>query len=192
MPAAAGFGVKDIGKIIQGCLKNDRKSQFLLYDYCFDCMMSICLRYEKDRDLAMEILNAAFIKVLKTLNSYDASCPLKPWVRRITLNEAIDSFRKKQRRREVFEQDGEPEYGRQMQMPGSEHWVESQYLQHLLHSLKENEKVVFNLFAIDGYSHKEIGEFLGITERSSIRHLTNARRKLQDQLAASEMRIKKA
>lgn len=167
-----------------------------MYDYCFDCMMSISLRYEKDRDRAMEILNASFIKILKKLDSYDSNYEFKPWVARVTLNEAIDRFRQKQRHREVFDENCSDEHmhhnNGQIELPGSEQWVESEYLQHLLHSLKKQEKVVFNLFAIDGFSHKEIAEKLGIAERSSIRHLTNARRKLQEQLAASELGTKKA
>ncbi len=165
-----------------------------MYDYCFDCMMSICRRYEKDDDSAMDILNQAFIKVLKNLGGYESKYPLKPWLRKITLNVAIDKYRQKVRKREVFEDwDDETPYEdtNQGTLHGLE-WVESDYLQHLLSSLKDAERTVFNLFAVDGFSHKEIGEMMEITERSSIRHLTNARRKLQEHLKSSEKGMKKA
>lgn len=186
--------MSELNHIIKGCLKNDRKCQYALYNQVFDMMMGICMRYCKDENLAMETLNMAFLKVLKNLDSYDPEFDLKPWVARIAVNESIDAYRKKVRRREFID-DNEDEIEN---MAGNGHggesleWEESEYLQHLLEGLKDAEKVVFNLYAIDGYSHKEIGEMMGITERSSIRHLTNARRKLQEMIPAPELRIKKA
>ena len=157
-------------------------------------MMGICMRYCKNEDLAMETLNMAFLKVLKNLDSYDSEFDLEPWIARITVNEAIDAYRKKVRRREFIDEneDEVENMAGHSQSNDSLEWEESEYLQHLLEGLKENEKVVFNLYAIDGYSHKEIGEMMGITERSSIRHLTNARRKLQEMIPAPEFRIRKA
>ncbi len=186
--------VKDISEIIEGCLKNDRRSQFMLYDYCFDGMMGICMRYEKDETRALELLNGAFVKVLKNLNSFDNSLAFMPWCNRLTVNEAIDNYREKVRRREIFDQEQE-ELENLSGMADCQvtlDWEETEYLQNLLTSLKESEKTVFNLFAIDGYSHKEIAAVLGISERSSIRHLTNARKKLQEMLPQKEFGIKKA
>lgn len=183
-----------LNHIINGCLKNDRKCQYALYNQLFDLMMSICMRYCKDEDLAMETLNMAFMKVLKNLGSYDFKYDLNPWVARITVNEAIDAYRKKVRRRDfIDENEDELENVSAASESNDSHgWEEMEYLQHLLDGLKDSEKMVFSLYAIDGYSHKEIGEMMGITERSSIRHLTNARRKLQEQLPAPELGIKKA
>lgn len=185
--------VKQIDKIIKGCLDNDRQSQFRLYDYCFDPMMSICQRYEKDQDAAMDLLNQAFVKVLRKLETYQMELDLLPWVRKITANMAIDHYRKKTRAREIFD-DNVAELEKEPASIGhvSLHWVEEEFLEHLLTQLKEAERTVFNLFAMDGFSHKEIAESLGITERSSIRHLTNARRKLQYHLSIVEPGIKKA
>lgn len=190
--------VKDISEIIEGCLKNDRRSQFMLYDYCFDGMMGICMRYEKDETRALEVLNGAFIKVLKNLDSFDNSLAFKPWCNRLTVNEAIDKFREKTRRREIFDQDqdqdqeGLENFSGAAESQATLDWEETEYLENLLNNLKESEKTVFNLFAIDGYSHKEIAAVLGITERSSIRHLTNARKKLQEMLPQKEFGTKKA
>ena len=166
----------------------------MLYDYCFDSMMSICMRYEKDENRALEVLNGAFIKVLKNLHTYDTDLAFKPWCNRLTVNEAIDKYRQKTRRREIFDDDceGLENFSSTESVPAEDHWEEAEYLQSLLEKLKESEKTVFNLFAIDGYSHKEIAAMLGITERSSIRHLTNARRKLQELLPKREFGIKKA
>lgn len=174
-------------------MNNDRQSQFQLYECCFDAMMAICMRYVKDRDTAMDVLNQAFIKVLKKLDSFEQDRELLPWVKRITANMAIDHYRQNSRRSE-FVNDNIPvlEQEAKASDPFTDAWVEEEYLQHLLNQLKEVERTVFNLFAIDGFSHKEIAASLGITERSSIRHLTNARRKLQCQLSEMEPGIKKA
>ncbi len=186
--------VKDISEIIEGCLKNDRRSQFMLYDYCFDGMMGICMRYEKDETRALEVVNGAFIKVLKNLDSFDNSLAFKPWCNRLTVNEAIDKYREKTRRREIFDDDKEEleNFSGSAESQATLDWEEAEYLHSLLNNLKESEKTVFNLFAIDGYSHKEIAAVLGITERSSIRHLTNARKKLQEMLPQKEFGTKKA
>ncbi|MGB0176076.1 MAG: RNA polymerase sigma factor [Owenweeksia sp.] len=184
--------MKDTSEIIQGCLKNDRRSQFQLYDYCFNPMMSICIRYERDEEMALEILNLAFIKVLKKLDTYEPKFPFDPWFKRITVNEAIDSYRRKARRMELFDNGVEdlenhgPEDGSGME------WVEREYLEHILKKLKKIEQIVFNLYAVDGYSHKEIAEELDMSERSSIRHLASARRKLQDMLPKDEIGLRKA
>jgi len=174
-------------------LRNNRQSQFELYNYCFDAMMGICMRYENDRDTAMETVNITFVKVLKNLKDYDPRHELLPWVKRITLNTAIDNYRKKVRRREhingnviELEKHAGSEGGH------SDNWEEREYLEHLLNTLKDTEKTVFNLFAIDGFSHREIAEELGISERTSIRHLTSARKKLQEQLKVEEQGSEKA
>lgn len=186
--------VKDVSEIIKGCLENDRRSQFMLYDYCFDSMMGICMRYEKDETRALEVVNSAFIKVLKNLDSYDMDLAFKPWYNRLTINEAIDRYREKVRRRELFDQDSDEleKHSKTAEISQGDDWEQAEYLTELLSHLKEPERNVFNLFAIDGYSHKEIGAMLGITERSSIRHLTNARRKLQELLPQKEFGIRKA
>ncbi|MDZ7847676.1 MAG: sigma-70 family RNA polymerase sigma factor [Owenweeksia sp.] len=157
-------------------------------------MMSVRVRYENNENDALEVLNTAFIRLLKNLKDYDSQYPLLPWVRRITINIAIDRYRQKKRQRKLMECGGDDLES----MSGNSHsienekWIESEYLKYLLRGLNESEKTVFNLFAIDGYAHKEIAEELGITERSSIRHLTQARRKLQEQITQSEIGTKKA
>ncbi len=152
------------------------------------------MRYCRDEDSATEVVNTAFMKTLKKLNTYDPEFPFKPWAQRIALNEAIDRYRQKKRRNELMVESSEEweqlETG--SQLPEDTYWIEAEYLQKLLEELKETERTVFNLFAIDGYSHREIGKMLSITERSSIRHVTNARRKLQHLISLREPGVKKA
>ncbi len=184
--------VKELDKVIQGCLHNDRRAQFQLYDYCFNPMMSICMRYEKEEDMAMEVLNVAFMKVLKSLHTYEPKFPFDPWFKRIAVNEAIDSYRKKCRRMSLFENGVDNLENQSInEQPGGE-WIEKEYLEYIMGSLKKVEQMVFNLYAIDGYSHKEIAEALDISERSSIRHLGNARTKLQEQLPDGKIGLRRA
>lgn len=155
--------------------------------------MSVCQRYERNEDDALEVLNTAFIKILQNLETYKKDLTLKPWVRRVTINVATDRYRQKKREREKFDPNGEAlaQYNGAPAYAEGLDWVEEEHLLHLLHGLKKREKLVFNLFVIDGYTHKEISALLNITERSSIRHLTNARRKLQIKWAEYEPGMKK-
>lgn len=165
----------------------------MLYEYCFDGMMSICIRYDKDQDQAMETLNLAFLKVLKSLDSYNSKLPFKPWYTRITINEAIDSYRKKMRRMQVIRNEAVDENQNGTKTEYMDHeWIEDEYLESILQHLKESERTVFNLYAIDGYSHREISELLDISERSSIRHLGSAREKLQQMIKMKNTGIRKA
>lgn len=186
--------MEDITEIIKGCLKNDRRSQFKMYDYCFDTLMSICWRYEKDEDTAVEMLNTAFIKILEKLDTYNPEYSFKPWIQRIMVNECIDYYRKKKRKQQVF--DGNEEVGVDggavVPIDADEHWIETEYLSHMMQTLSDMEKLVFNLYAIDGFSHKEIANDLNISERSSIRHLGNARKHLQSMLSESQYGAKGA
>ncbi len=155
-------------------------------------MMSICVRYEKDEEMALEILNTAFMKVLKKLSTYQSKFPFDPWFKRITVNQAIDSYRKKTRRMELFENGVEDLENQSLNDESGTEWIEKEYLDHILKKLKKIEQVVFNLYAVDGYSHKEIAEELDMSERSSIRHLSSARRKLQEMLPNDEIGLRKA
>ena len=155
-------------------------------------MMSICMRYEKDEEMALETLNLAFIKILKKLHTYEPKFPFDPWFKRITVNQAIDSYRKKVRRMELFETGVDDLENQSSTHEADTEWVEKEYLEHILQSLKKVEQVVFNLYAVDGYSHKEIAETLDMSERSSIRHLASARRKLQEMLPNGEIGLRKA
>ncbi len=186
--------MRPIQEIVQACLQNERKAQFELYDHCFDAMLSVCRRYERNEEFAIEIVNMAFIKVLKNLSKYQPNKPFTPWVCRIAVNQSIDRYRQKAKERELFDAIEEKAHLSDISVStySEVEWENEEYLQSLLEHLSESEKTVFNLFAIDGYKHKEIATQLGITERSSIRHLTNARNKLQQLIEEKQMRIKKA
>ena len=93
----------DIPKdILKKCRKNDRRAQFELYELCYPTLMSVCLRYEKNKESAEELLNLAFFKILTKLDKYAPNVPFEAWIRRVAINTIIDEFRKKSRDKHMF------------------------------------------------------------------------------------------
>ncbi|HJW30486.1 MAG TPA: RNA polymerase sigma factor [Saprospiraceae bacterium] len=170
-------------RLLDACMKGDRKAQLRLYDQCYSYMMSICIRYCKDRQEAGSRLNLAFLKVLQHLDQFDSTGSFKGWISRITLRSIIDEFRSNQKHYEHHVYFGQP--SQDMEWPDEEinHLAEHIDLDHLMaliNQLNPMSRQVFNLFVLDGYGHKEIGDMLKISEGTSKWHLHEARRKLQE------------
>jgi RNA polymerase sigma factor (sigma-70 family) len=170
-------------KLIALCIRQDRKAEYELYRISYSYLMSICRRYSKDRDSASESLNLGYMKILKNLKSYKPAIPFKTWIRRIMINTLIDEYRKNKREGEkvtyvesYFDQTSYSEANEALSRISCK-----QIYEHINH-LPEATRNVFNLFVIDGYSHKEIGEMLGISEGTSKWHLNSARQKLRDEI----------
>jgi RNA polymerase sigma factor (sigma-70 family) len=168
----------DIQILIRGCLKNDRKAQEELYKRYYPAMMALCLRYVRERSDAVEVLNDAYLKVFKQLTRYDAAkAALYTWMRKIVINTALDSLRKQKlvRSREMLTVTDEE--------PGIENEAISKLsgdeLLGLILQLPVTTCLVFNLYGIDGFSHREIASMLGISEGTSRWHLSDARRQLR-------------
>lgn len=168
----------DIQILIGGCLKNDRKAQEQLYKKFYHAMMALCVRYAKDKNDALEILNDGYLKVFKNMGQYDAAkASLYTWMRRIIINTAIDFLRKKQ----VY-------YNMDVLLDTQEETgIENEALQKMssvellgaIRQLPPTTGTVFNLYVIDGFSHREIAALLPISEGTSRWHLSEARRQLK-------------
>ena len=170
-------------QIIDDCIRGDRRAQFALYKLCYPPLMGVCLRYRKEERDAAGMLNQAFLKILDNLHRYRPEVPFQAWAKRITINVLIDDFRKGRKVRELidykdFTADGPHEAG--IDYNKAEAVMAAEELEQLIQSLPTVSRKVFNLFAIDGYSHAEIGAMLGISEGTSRWHLSSARRKLQE------------
>lgn len=167
--------------LIAQCIKQDRKAEYELYKEAYSYLMSICLRYSRDKDSASEMLNMGYLKILKNLSSYKPEVPFKAWIRRIMVNTLIDEYRKNKRERERITY-VEEYYDRSDFSEVNEALNKINYNQIIEHinKLPEATKKVFNLFVIDGYSHKEIGVMLEISEGTSKWHLNAARQKLKE------------
>lgn len=173
-------------QLISLCLKQDRKAEFELYKLTYSYLMSICMRYSKDKDSAASSLNIGFLKILTNLNTYKPSIPFKSWIRRVMVNTLIDEYRKNKREKEKITYVGEY-YDSSDFSEVNEALSKLNYQQLLaqINLLPEATKKVFNLFAIDGYSHKEISELLMISEGTSKWHINAARQKLKEYIENS-------
>lgn len=172
-------------QLIEDCAKGNRKAQFQLYKSCFSLLMSVCMRYRKNENDAAEILNVGFLKILNNLDKYKSGVPFEAWIRRIMINTLIDDFRKNRKVRELIEHtdfEHEEIFTDQVDYNEADKAFDASDLQALIQKLPPMSKKVFNLYAIDGYSHKEVGELLGISDGTSKWHLSFARKKLQEML----------
>jgi RNA polymerase sigma-70 factor (ECF subfamily) len=165
--------------MIDGCLKGDRKCQEQLYTMFSTRMFGLCLQYADNQDDAADILQEGFIKVFRKLEQFGGRGSFEGWVRRIMINTALERYRSQIRlypltdytmkkddmvHEEVFER------------------LSAADLIRIIQDLPPRYRMVFNLYAIEGYSHKEIGEMMGITVGTSKSNLSRARDILQQKV----------
>ena len=162
-------------QLIERCKRQEGAAQKELYECCYPAFSKTCLRYTRDYDEMAIVLNDSFLKIFKQINNFQGKGAFVGWMHRIIINTAIDFTRKSK---------GQPTDEIRKEDIGYEHQMvtdESGVLK-VINSLGSPEKEVFNLFAIEGYSHQEIGELLNITVATSKWHLHNARKKLKEKI----------
>jgi len=180
------MGENELRHLIEGCKKQDRQSQKLLYQHFYGFAMTICLRFSNSRQEASEVLNDGFFKAFTNMEKYNPELPFKPWLSKIMYHAAIDYYRAglKWANREDLEK---------LNAVVDEASVEQKLgyddLLDLIQRLPPTYRMVFNLYAIDGYSHEEIGEMLGIGAGTSRSNLYKARLKLQQMLSEPQSLI---
>ncbi len=167
-------------ELLRGCLENDRRSQKQLYKKYFKTMFQICLSYSGDKVEAKDILQEAFIKVFTNLENFNDKNSLEGWIRRIVTNTAIDYFRK--RKRLVFIDEFPDETDEEERGVFSFPDLTNDIILYYIKQLPDGARVVFNLYAVEGLSHKEIGEKLSITEGTSKSQYKRARNLLKNWL----------
>lgn len=167
--------------LVLACVRNERWAQKELYEIHYSSLMAICLRYANGEDEAMDILHESFIKIFRYIGTYKPGTSLGSWMKRITVNTAIDHYRRNSRRRT---EDIELAYDlRSADADAVSQFTEQEILA-AIQQLTPAYRTVFNLFVIEGYSHKEIAEMMEITESTSRSNLVKARLKLQEVLRA--------
>jgi len=159
--------------LLKGCLENDRGSQKLLYRKYFKTMFRICLSFSGDKHEAKDILQDAFVKVFTSLDKYGSRGSLEGWIRRIVTNTAIDYFRSKKRMIFQDEFPDEPEDEDDRFFEGDE--ISTDIILFYIKQLPDGARVVFNLYAVEGMTHKEIAIKLGINEGTSKSQYKRAR-----------------
>jgi RNA polymerase sigma factor (sigma-70 family) len=167
--------------LIRGCAKEDRTSQKMLYQQFYGYGMSVCLRYSKSRDEALEILNDGFLKIFTKINKYDLERSFKGWVRRIMINTALDHYRKQIKHYEMVTR-SQPEDWKEAAYDNVNglHQLLYDDLIALVQHLSPAYRAVFNLHVIDGYTHEEIADMLEISVGTSKSNLSKARSNLQE------------
>ena len=167
-------------ELIQGCRDNDRKYQELLYRKYAKKMYGICMSYAKDRSMAQEILQDGFVKVFKKIDTFKEQGSLEGWIRKIITNTALDYLRQKSKLYEFIDDNKEVEEERLDNSILDK--INADGIFKLIGQLPEGAKAVFNLYAVEGYSHKEIAEKLEITEGTSKSQFKRARSLLKSLL----------
>ncbi len=146
-------------------------------------MLSVGLRYLKLQEDAEEVLSNTFIKVFNKLDQFKGDGPLGAWVRRIMVNESLNFLKYK---RNLFVEVDEENHGAFSHEKLQED-INAEHLLKMISELPLGYRTVFNLYAIEGYNHREIGEMLGISENTSKSQLSKARNQLQQKLAVNEI-----
>ncbi|MES2428849.1 MAG: sigma-70 family RNA polymerase sigma factor [Bacteroidota bacterium] len=178
------MGEEELQQLIRGCMKQDRKCQKMLYKAFYGFSMSICLRYANDRDEAAEVMNQGFFKVFTKIDTYDATRPFKAWLGRIMMNVSIDHYRANLKMAYAEDLDqAEHVYDASVATDNNLNYND---LLAMVQRLPQGYRTVFNLFAIDGYSHEEIADMLNINVGTSKSNLFKARQKLKQMIQEAD------
>lgn len=173
-----------INELVSRCKAGERKAQELLYKQFASKMLGVCFRYATDRMEAEDMLQNGFIKVFQKIADYRGDGAFEGWIRRIMVHSSIEYYRKHHKMMQVVDLGNaasEPSVN-----PLASANLEAKDLMVLIQRLSPGYRIVFNLFAIEGYSHKEIAAITGITEGASKSQLSRARSILKEQIIKLE------
>ena len=163
--------------LIEGCINGNRQMQYQLYERFAPKMYGVCLRYAGNAAEAEDILQEGFIKVFNKIGSFRSEGSFEGWVRRIFVNTAIEHFRKKTYQQPITDYEENTIEGKYENVLDS---MAEKDIIALVQQLSPGYRTVFNLYVIEGYTHKQIAEILGISEGTSKSQLSRAKLILQD------------
>jgi RNA polymerase sigma-70 factor (ECF subfamily) len=174
----------NINELIKRCKAGERKGQELLYKQFASKMLGVCARYATDRMEAEDMLQNGFIRVFQKIGDFRDEGSFEGWVRRIMVHSSIEYYRKHHKMMQVVELNdtiNEPSVN-----PLAAANLAASDLMTLIQKLSPGYRIVFNLYAIEGYTHKEIAAITGITEGASKSQLSRARSVLKEQIVKME------
>ncbi|GAB4395287.1 MAG: RNA polymerase sigma factor [Microscillaceae bacterium] len=171
-------------KILRGCRAGKAKYQQMLYEMFYGKMLSVCQRYTQSGEEARDILQEGFIKVFQNLSHFKAEGSLEGWIRRIMINTAITQYHKQRKLQANLSIEEDIKAFNSLSNDDDSVYRKLAYedLLRLIRELPPAYQTVFNLYAIEGYNHREIAELLQINEGTSKSNLAKARRHLQNKL----------
>jgi RNA polymerase sigma factor (sigma-70 family) len=166
--------------LIKECSRGNAKAQRALFDKFAPKMLAVCMRYLKNIDEAEDALQDGFVKVFQKIPEFKMEGSLEGWIRRIMVNNSLDAIRRN--KKQLLEDDVDSVQHKVSFTDFQFDDMDLQYLMKIIQSLPDGYRVVFNMFAIEGYSHKEIAETLGVSENTSKSQYSSARALLREKL----------
>ena len=174
---------KELQDLVKLCRKNDRKAQERLFKISYPLALTVCRRYTRDLEEAQSVVNEGMLKVFRELDQYSPELSFGGWVRRIMVNTSIDHFRRIKRYLDRFSEiDGE-EYVNDFDEDILDK-ISAEEILTLVSQLPPAYQMVFSLYAVEGYTHREIAEKLGISEGTSKSNYSKVRAKMQKAIAS--------
>lgn len=171
-----------LGKLIKKCQKQDIEAQEQLYKLFSSRLFAVCLKYSSSYQQAEDNLQDSFLMIFKKIDQYKDKGSFEGWMKRVVINTSLQKYRK-QTLFEIVRED----HLREPEIEVDEEEFSVDYLLKIIQELPDRYRQVFNLYALDGYSHKEISEFLNISTGTSKSNLARARVILKEKIEASRV-----
>lgn len=170
---------ESVERLIEACLRGDRRSQFALYQRYRSMLYGVCLRYADSVETAEDLLQEVFVRVFTRLGQYRGEGSFEGWLRRIAVHASAEHYRNRAKTLPLQELTDLPDEASPWASPDV--WSERELLE-LVQALPDGCRAVFNLYVVEGYAHREIAELLGVSEGASRSQLAYARKKLNQAL----------
>ena len=168
-------------QLVKACLEQNPSAQKHLFEFYSKRMMGVCLRYANDYDEAQDVLQMGFIKVFEKLNTFNNEGSLEGWIRRVMVNTALDNIRRNKKNNENIAIE-KVDFFIENNEANALDELKAEDLMKIIQQMPTGFRTVFNMYAIEGYSHKEIAEELGININTSKSQYSRARVCLQNLL----------
>ncbi len=180
--------MSDINEIVEGCRRRNKKAQQVLFDRYAPILLGICMRYVKDKSEAEDILQEGFLKIFLNINDFAEKGTFENWMKKIIVNTAITFYHRNFKHNQNLDiEDVNPNEVITTDSPEGDY--DTNELLQLINSMPQGYKVIFNLYAIEGYKHKEIAEMLNIDENTSKSQYARARKWMQNKLEELNIKI---
>lgn len=170
----------DEKELVEACLQNNRNAQRDLYNRFSPLLLGVCLRYTNSQEEGEDILIEGFTKIFSHLNEFRFDCSLFNWMKRIMVNTAISHYRSNCKRQDDLSL--EEGHIREVSVESPDAKLNEKDLLAVIQKMPKTYQVIFNLFVVEGFSHKEIGEMLNIQESTSRSQLVRAKNWLKEKL----------
>ncbi|WP_117880121.1 RNA polymerase sigma factor [Aureibaculum luteum] len=170
-------------KLINSCKQKDIKAQSQIYQLYAGKLFGLCLKYSKNYEEAQDNLHNGFITIFEKIEQYEHKGSFEGWIKRIIINTSLQTYRKKNVLSLVNEEIPDVE----VEVEIDEEDIELDFLLNLIRELPERYQMVFNLYVLDGYPHKEIAKMLNISEGTSKSNLSRSRVILRDKIEANQL-----